>query len=175
MNLSNEEYLKIIQISNDLGINHNDLIKLISFESGFNPQAKNPLSSAKGLIQFIDETARELGFENSEHLITQHPTVLSQLDVVYEYLVRYYPFKNKQELYMSVFLPSYRKLNPNTVLPNRIRLVNPGITTIQDYINLVERKGVSGTNIFIILSIVGIGIFIVLKGRKYVGNRAKRK
>jgi hypothetical protein len=174
MNLSKEEYLKIVQISNDLEINPDDLIKLINFESGFNPLAANPRSTAKGLIQFIDSTARELGFENSLHLITQHPTVLSQLDIVYEYLSAYYPFKNKKELYMSVFLPSYRKLDQNTLLPENARNSNHGINTIQDYINLVERKGVSDTSIFMILSICGIGIFLILKGKSYVGNRTKR-
>lgn len=178
MNLSTDILKRIIEISSDLEIDYNDLIKLINFESGFNPHAKNPLSSARGLIQFIDSTSRELGFANSLDLVNQHPTVLSQLDLVYEYLVRYYPFKNKQELYLSVFLPSYRKLNPETILPEWAIIANPGIKTIQDYVDLVERKESSdiifkSVSVLMLLSIVGI-VFFLMKGKSYVGNRTKR-
>lgn len=151
---------KIIDISERLGINHEDLISLIQFESGFDPMAKNPYSSARGLIQFTDATARSLGFEDSLHLVTAHPTVEDQLQIVEEYLVQFYPFRDKQDLYMSVFYPKYRKADPNTVFPDSVRAVNPGITTVQDYVNFVESK--KKLNYFVILGIVA-ALFIIYK------------
>lgn len=141
INLSSEVQSKIVEISAGLGINPDDLTKLINFESGFNPQAKNPYSSARGLIQFIDSTAQDLGFADSLDLVTQHPTIIDQLQIVYEYLSRFYPFKNQQDLYMSVFYPKYRKVDPETVFPDSIQSVNPGIVTVQDYVDLVNRRG----------------------------------
>lgn len=141
INLSSEVQSKIVEISAGLGINPDDLTKLINFESGFNPQAKNPYSSARGLIQFIDSTAQDLGFADSLDLVTQHPTVIDQLQIVYEYLSRFYPFKNQQDLYMSVFYPKYRKVDPETVFPDSIQSVNPGIVTVQDYVDFVNRRG----------------------------------
>ena len=151
---------KILDISERLGINHDDLISLIQFESGFDPMIKNPYSSARGLIQFTDSTARNLGFENSYHLVTSHPTVESQLQIVEEYLSRFYPFRDKQDLYMSVFYPKYRKSDPNTVFPDSVRAVNPGINTVQDYVDLVERK--KKLNYFVILGVVA-ALFIIYK------------
>jgi hypothetical protein len=141
INLSSEVQSKIIEISSDLEINPDDLTRLINFESKFNPQAKNPYSSARGLIQFIDSTAQDLGFADSLDLVTQHPTVIDQLQIVYEYLSRFYPFKNQQDLYMSVFYPKYRKVDPQTVFPDSIQSVNPGIITVQDYVDFVNRRG----------------------------------
>jgi len=46
-----------------LGIDSNDLATAISFETGgtFDPASKNPFSSATGLIQFTEATAKWLG------------------------------------------------------------------------------------------------------------------
>jgi len=138
--LSTLERERLSQVANDLNINYNDLYDLINFESGFNPTAKNPYSSARGLIQFIDSTARELGFNDSLHLVETHPTVYDQLQVVYEYLVQFYPFENRQDLFMSVFYPKFRGLDAETEFPDSIKNVNPGIETIQDYMNFVDSK-----------------------------------
>ncbi len=64
------------------------LIDLINFESGWNPTASNPPSSAKGLIQFMNSTAKDdLGYKSSQDLIDQHPDIPSQLEgPVYRYL-----------------------------------------------------------------------------------------
>lgn len=131
---------KIIDIAQRLEIDSSDLINLIQFESGFDPQAKNPFSSARGLLQFTDATARSLGFEDSLHLVTAHPTVEDQLQIVEEYLVQFYPFSGKQDLYMSVFYPKFRKVDPGTVFPDSVQAVNPGIITVQDYVDKVEKK-----------------------------------
>jgi hypothetical protein len=60
---------------------------LISFESGFKPDAKNPGSSASGLIQFLDSTARDLGVPGGAAQIRMM-TALEQLPYVAKYFER---------------------------------------------------------------------------------------
>lgn len=138
--LSQEEKDKVLEVASDLGVSYEDLYDLINFESGFDPKAENPYSSARGLIQFLDKTARDLGFDDSLHLIESHPTIIDQMQIVYEYLVDYYPFKSRQALFMSVFYPAYRNSDPDTVFPDYIVSKNPGIVTIQDYMDKVDAK-----------------------------------
>ena len=64
-----------------LGVRVDHLYKLIKFESGFNPKAANPNSSAKGLIQFTNSTAKSLGYKDSKDLIKKNPTIKDQLPV----------------------------------------------------------------------------------------------
>ena len=50
---------KIITASTEAGLSRRDtayVLALVEFESGFNPNAANPTSSAAGLGQFIDST-----------------------------------------------------------------------------------------------------------------------
>lgn len=150
---------KILEISQRLGVDSSDLIRLIQFESGFDPQAKNPFSSARGLLQFTDATARSLGFEDSLHLVSSYPTVEDQLQIVEEYLVQFYPFSGKQDLYMSVFYPKFRKVDPGTVFPHSVQSVNPGIVTVQDYIDRVEKKKID----YRLIIAAAAAIFIIYK------------
>lgn len=46
------------------GVNPSALSVIADIESGYNPYAKNPRSSAGGLFQFIDATARDYGLDN---------------------------------------------------------------------------------------------------------------
>ncbi len=168
-NIPNDVYQKIIEIAIDLEINPDDLVKLIDFESGFDPQAKNPYSSARGLIQFVDKTARDLGFSDSLDLVTLHPTVKDQLQLVYEYLSRYYPFANSKELYLSVLYPSWRKKPLDTVLPVDIQIKNPGIVTLRDYVEKIEGRGkfkVDSTYLPAIAIALILLIIIISKGKK---------
>ena len=54
---------KVVEISQALAIDPNDLMAVMAFETGrsFSPSVKNPHSSATGLIQFMDATAQGLG------------------------------------------------------------------------------------------------------------------
>jgi len=140
MNLTAEESFLLNGIATRLGVSFGDLQSLINFESGFKPDAKNPYSSARGLIQFTDATARSLGFNDSLDLITKCPTVALQLPVVEKYLKQFVPYTDKQSLYLAVFYPDYRKKPIETMFPEYVRAVNPGIDTVQDYIDLVDRK-----------------------------------
>ncbi len=144
-------------VATDLGIaNPEWLIDMVRFESGFNPKAKNPFSSARGLIQFVDSTARSLGYADSLDLVEQHPTIASQLEgPVYQYLKAWMPYPTEQSLYMAVFLPIARPYPADTTFKQiymdrwpdsweskyaAFKKGNPGIDTIQDYINYVKKK-----------------------------------
>lgn len=139
--LNSNEKTSIAVIANKLDIPYLWLYNLLKFESGFNPKIKNPFSSASGLLQFINSTSRSLGFDNSIDLINKLPDFISQMNgAVYPYLKQFYPFRNKQSLYMSVFYPKYRNVDPYTEFPEYVKKVNPGIVTVSDYINKVEDK-----------------------------------
>jgi hypothetical protein len=117
-----------------LGIPPEWLDNLIYFESRWNPQASNPKSSAKGLIQFVDSTARSLGFMSSQDLITKAPTIAEQMPLVIAYLKKYMPFPTIQSLAMSVFYSAARNWPPEKMFPDSVRAVNPGINCPADYI-----------------------------------------
>lgn len=147
---------KIYEVGGRLGVADPQwLVKLIKFESKFNPAAKNPGSSARGLIQVIDSTARSVfNADSSVSLISKYPDFNSQMDnVVYPYLAQYKPFPTAQSLYMSVFYPAARNVDPSTTFYTlyqqyaganwkdryaKFEATNGGIRKVQDYIDLVE-------------------------------------
>lgn len=119
------------------------LHNLISFETAgtFDPTIKNPNSSARGLIQFTDSTARDLGYNSSLDLVSRNPTFSGQLSgPVVSYLKKYSPYGSRQALYMAVFYPKYMYELPSKEFPENVQAVNKGIKTIADYVSLVERR-----------------------------------
>ena len=48
--------------SSKLKVANDSLYKLVNFESGWDPQAENPYSGARGLVQFMPKTAKGMGF-----------------------------------------------------------------------------------------------------------------
>lgn len=139
--MRDSDKLALIQVASKLSIPVDWLARLINFESRFDPRAENPRSTAKGLIQFIDSTAKQLGFKNSQDLIDKLPGISDQLlFAVYPYLAQFKPFPTQQSLYMSVFYPGYRYVSPDTPFSEEIRKVNPKIFKVQDYIDKVNRS-----------------------------------
>lgn len=134
----------IIQVSRQLGITNPEwLVKLIGFETAdtYDPMKKNPTSSARGLIQFMDSTARDMGYRDSLELVTRYPAFVSQLYYPVEiYLRTYRPFPTETSLYMAVFYPKYRKAPMNQQFPDRVQRANPGIRTVGDYVSKVSRR-----------------------------------
>ena len=163
-------------VADRLNVHHEWLFNLIRFESNFNPKAQNPYSTAKGLIQFTDSTAKRLGYASSRDLINKHNTIESQLMVpVYRYLKQFAPFPTKQSLYMSVFYPAYRNVSQYKIFPLNVRKVNPGINKPLDYINKVERKNLS--NVIPLLILLGIGylLYSQSKTKNKGGNNASEQ
>jgi hypothetical protein len=166
---------KIVEIAGKLGMASQWLDGVIALESSYNPKAMNPTpynkarvdkygeapKYARGLIQFIDETAQELGFENSKDLIDRLPDFASQMDgAVYPYFRKKMPFTSEQDVYMSVFYPKYRKVAPTTLFPDTVRDVNPGINTPADYIALVNKR-VEEMRLVPVVATAGIGLGLV--------------
>lgn len=95
---------RVIEIADNLGIDPDWLMLVMYFESGLNPQAKNRNSSATGLIQFMESTARNMG-TSTEALYNMD--ALDQLVYVEKY---FQPYKGKMksltDVYLAVFYPS---------------------------------------------------------------------
>lgn len=97
---------KLRGIGQDLKVNPNFLLAVMSFETGatFSPSVKNAAGSgAVGLIQFMPKTATGLGTSTKE---LEAMTAEDQLDFVAKH---YKPFKGKlktiEDTYMAVLLP----------------------------------------------------------------------
>jgi hypothetical protein len=97
--------LKLIQIAENLGVDPNYLISAIAFETGetFSPSIRNR-SGATGLIQFLPNTAAELG-TNTADLAAM--TATDQMDYVQKY---FNPYKNMletiEDVYMAILWPA---------------------------------------------------------------------
>jgi len=160
------KYKKTIEaVAGKLGIKPKSLRMLINFESRFNPKIKNPYSSARGLIQFTNRTARSLGFADSLDLVNSYPTVSGQLvSPVYRYLKQFKPFPNEQSLFMAVFYPKYRNVSPYKQFPEFVQAVNPNIKTPADYIKKVYKiNRLRYVSPFIILIGVGTILYFIIK------------
>jgi hypothetical protein len=161
MNINDEKFVAYCKL---IGVDKEWLWNLINFESGWNPKIKNPLSSARGLIQFMDSTAQELGYYNSQDLIDKNPTIESQLwGPVWKYLKQYMPFNTEQSLYMAIFYPKARTWSLDTEFPDSVKKVNPGIVTVGDYVNKVRKKALrtlQNNSIVGILVIAGISLLV---------------
>ena len=100
-----DEFLdKVLEISKELDTDPDDLMAVMAFESRLNHTTVNPLSGATGLIQWMPETAVELGTTTAE---LKNMTAIEQLDYVYKYLKPYTgKLKTISDLYMSVLWPA---------------------------------------------------------------------
>ena len=96
---------KLIDICQTLRINPNWLLLVMIKESDLDPKKRNPRSSASGLIQFMDSTARDLG--TSINAI-RNMSGLEQLNYVFKY---YKSYAGKmtcvEDVYLVTFMPGY--------------------------------------------------------------------
>lgn len=135
---------------------------LINFESRWNPAAYNKVSGATGLIQFMPRTMKDLKLipadisaripnsgtvpeeikqEARRAFLARYPDVASQMTgPVKQYLARYAPYPTEQSLYMAVFYPAYRNVPPTTAFNAAVRAQNPGIDTVQHYVDYVRKR-----------------------------------
>jgi hypothetical protein len=164
--LTDKENDALYQVAQAIGTKPDWLYRLIDFESAWNPSAKNPFSSARGLIQFIDSTARSLGYTSADHLVQSNPDIYSQLmNPVFKYLSQFAPLSTEQSLTMSVFYPAYRSVPVDTLFPDSVRAVNPGINTVADYIKKVFGKDWIAPAAILVLAVAGLlTIYIFQRG-----------
>lgn len=120
---------RVKDIASNLGIPADWLMIVMNFETGgsFSPSVKNPLSSATGLIQFMEATAQDLGTTTAA---LAQMTNVQQLDYVYKYLARvqktYGQFNHLVDVYLAVFYPASIDDSLDFVYPNRVYAVNKG-------------------------------------------------
>jgi len=132
------------EAARQLGVPLSWLEAVVEIESRWNPKAKNPgtpghESSARGLIQWIDSTARGLGYKSSLDLIQKNPTEGQQLALVVKTLSWAKPFAGETEFYLSVFSPANRKKAWQELTPLE-KSMNPKIVHYADYVSFVVKK-----------------------------------
>lgn len=147
MTLSASDLTAVKEVAAALQVNASSLLNLIRFETAgsFNPLVKNPSSSARGLIQFMDLTAKGMGFPDSLSLVNAYPTFEKQLrgpvfDFLKARLKNYAPPHDDQRLFMAVFYPAYMAVPVNKAFPDSVQRANPGIKTPGDYISKLYAK-----------------------------------
>jgi len=114
-----------------------NLMACMAFESDetFSPSVKSPLSSATGLIQFMDATAKSLGTTTAE---LARMTPEQQLRWVFKYFDQYSRLKSPNmrlsDIYMAILMPKYIGHPEDTIIiidPKQYR-VNSGLDTNKD-------------------------------------------
>lgn len=108
-NVTYEFLDKVVDISERLEVSPDDLMAVMAFESGFDPQCVNGSSGASGLIQFteisLDEINRTTGKSYTKEDILSMDA-LEQLDVVYLHCKGNGDISTLSDLYMSVLCPA---------------------------------------------------------------------
>lgn len=96
---------KLEKIAGLLGTTPRALLAVMKQESGVNPQAVNPHSNARGLIQFMPDTARRLGTTVDD---IYKMDGVQQLDYVYKfYKMTGVGDGSPGDLYMATFMPKF--------------------------------------------------------------------
>lgn len=115
-----------------------DLMGCMAFESArtFSPSIKNQAgSSGRGLIQFMEATARDLGTTTDA---LARMTAVDQLEYVYAYFTKYRWHERVrclEDMYMAILMPKYISSPLGTVLFNdgtKAYTQNRGLDADQD-------------------------------------------
>ena len=105
--VSPEFKAKVIEISGELDISPDWLMACMAFETGrtFDPAVRNMAgSSGTGLIQFMSQTANNLGTTTRQ---LSRMTDVQQLDYVRDYLAPYAgKMKGLEDVYMAILYPA---------------------------------------------------------------------
>jgi len=108
---------KLNKIANKLGVDPKDLLRIMKFETAgsMSPSQGAETGKAVGLIQFMPQTARDLG-TTTEKLAKM--SAVEQLDYVYRFYERngVKPGMGVGDLYMLTFMPLYVHEKDDTVL-----------------------------------------------------------
>lgn len=188
--LTDREANALVNTARAAGTEPQWLYELINLESGHNPKAANPRSSAKGLIQFMDATARAMGYASSAALVAAYPDYISQMEgPVKDYFTRLppvkAPYRTRQALYMKVFFPLAMNVPPQTTFESiylanpkstggaegykKFAKGNPGIITVNDYVNKTLQRAMRKTPSTRMAG-VGIGGALVLAGSFFLAR-----
>lgn len=103
------------------------LMIVMNFETAgtFSPSVKNPHSSATGLIQFMEATARELGTSTAALASMSN---VQQLDYVEKYMLsrkrQFGTFNGVEDVYLAVFYPAAIRKPLDWRFPDQVYRVN---------------------------------------------------
>lgn len=163
--MSPAERAEVTAIALEVGVPAAFLYGLIQLESSWNPFAANPYSTARGLLQWTDASAREMGYASAAALLVANPDVLSQLRIVRKWFQRFVDAgapDREQAVAMSVFYPAAARWPANTPFPARVQRVNPGIQFVSDYVNKIRTRA----HLWIVASapVVSVAFAAVLVG-----------
>lgn len=117
---------KLSQISSSVGMNPEDLMAVMYYESGLDPTAHNKNGNASGLIQFMPDTLNGMGFTGS-HKDFRQLDATKQLDYVRKYVTDKAKFngggfKSATQYYVAnlwpiaLKLPGVQREDPNTII-----------------------------------------------------------
>jgi len=99
------KHFYMLMNNSGLGIDPDDLMAVMIFESWCDPGIKNHAgSSGIGLVQFLEKTARSLGTTTQE---LANMTGVEQLEYVYEF---YKPFAGKMDDLEDVYMVTLRQI-----------------------------------------------------------------
>ena len=119
---ANEFKQKVIDVGAELSIDPNYIMACMALETGeqFNTSTKNPKSSATGLIQFMENTAKHLGTTTAELSTMTH---VEQMEYVKKYFLAQadafnYPTNEWSlgDVYLSIFTPSAMSIKDDDVV-----------------------------------------------------------
>ncbi len=138
---------KVISISEEMGILPHWLMIVMNNESGLNSHIKNPTSTATGLIQFMQDTAIDLGTSTAALAAMSN---VEQLDFVKKYFVKYGYYKHINSVadaYLAVFFPLALFKSDSYVFPKWARdankifdVNNDGTLTKAEFVSYVNKK-----------------------------------
>jgi hypothetical protein len=148
---------KITEVAAKLSVDPAWLSALIGFESNYDPQSRNLAGSgARGLIQFMPDTAQSYFKMSADQLVATYPDFDSQMDnAVLPYFQSGMPYPTKQSFLMQVFFPAAKYVSPSTTFQslyqkyfgvdwqsiyNKFIQQNPGILMVADYVNYIDKR-----------------------------------
>lgn len=110
---------RLLELARAHGWDPNAIAAVIAFESGGDPTARNPRSSATGLIQFMPDTAKAMG---TSIRAIRSMSALRQLDLVERYFVGALAGHLPAEVgdyYMATFMPALGGMPDETEVGHR--------------------------------------------------------
>lgn len=109
----------LFALGTELDIDPDYLAGVMAFESGFNPAARNPLSDASGLIQFMPGTAKRLGTTTAA---LRKMSRIEQLPYVGAFFKPYRgKIKAPEDAYLATFYPCAIGKDPEWVVASATR------------------------------------------------------
>lgn len=124
---------KVISVGNELGIDPNYIMACMALETvtRFDPSITNPNSSATGLIQFMRDTAADLGTTVEKLAQMSHVEQMEYVKKYFEYMAKLFGVPTNtwslEDVYFSIFTPKLLQMDDDAILyssPQRKYIVN---------------------------------------------------